>query len=430
MSTPKRRRNQRRPRPQHGIPALVHHKPSGQARVRIDGQDRYLGKFGSPQARRRYQQIVRDLAAGGTGEANDCTIQTVAELVAEYMVHVRQRYRKHGRPTSEVHSQKTALRFVVALYADARVEDFGPAALQDVREAMIEAGMGRKSINRNIGRIRQAFRWAAERERIDAALWQRLGVVQGLRRGQGGRETAKPAPLAWQAVKRLEGHVAAQVWAMVALQWHTGMRPGEVVIMRTADIETGGPIWLFRPSVHKTEHHDRDRVVAIGPRGQKILQPWLRPDLDAYLFQPREAEAARNAARRAARQSPRWPSHDPARRAKRRRQKPRTLREAYSVDAYRRAIRRGLEAAALQQWRKDHGGDAPDGEGEARAFADLVERFRWSPNQLRHSFATRARKQFDLDPIRAALGHSGAETTLTYARQDMEKAAAVARRIG
>ena len=32
------------------VPALVHHKPSGQARVRIDGRDHYLGNLTESQA--------------------------------------------------------------------------------------------------------------------------------------------------------------------------------------------------------------------------------------------------------------------------------------------------------------------------------------------------------------------------------------------
>lgn len=417
------------------LPKLVHHKPTGQARVRIDGRDIYLGKYGTPAARRRYQKIIRDLVAGGIGDLNGRPFETVAELVADYMVHVRQRYRKHGRPTSEVHAQKTALRFLLAGYADAAVETVGPAALQDCREAMIEAGLVRKSINRHVGRIRQAFRWAAELERIDAAVWHRLNVVRGLRRGQGGQESARVQPLAWQAVARLEGHVAAQVWAMICLQWHTGMRPGEVVIMRTADLDTTGPVWLYRPSVHKTEHHDCERVVALGPKAQAVLRPWLRPDLDAPLFQPVEAEAHRAAEQAASRKTPRWPSHDPARRRKRRarkrgRQRRRAPSEAYTVATYRRAIHRGLDAWAAKQWRAEHDGKDPQTDDQREDLEALKKQARWSPNRLRHSFATRARKQFDLDPIRAALGHHGAETTLTYAQQDIGKAAEVARRIG
>lgn len=39
-------------------PAYLLHKPTGQARVRIDGKDHYLGPFNSPESRERYDELV------------------------------------------------------------------------------------------------------------------------------------------------------------------------------------------------------------------------------------------------------------------------------------------------------------------------------------------------------------------------------------
>jgi len=41
-------------------PAYLLHKPSGQARVRIDRKDRYLGNYGSPESREAYDDIIAD----------------------------------------------------------------------------------------------------------------------------------------------------------------------------------------------------------------------------------------------------------------------------------------------------------------------------------------------------------------------------------
>jgi len=54
----------------------------------------------------------------------------------------------------------------------------------------------------------------------------------------------------------------------------------------------------------------------------------------------------------------------------------------------------------------------------------------WTPHLLRHSFATRVRRQFGLDAARAALGHAGAQVTLDYAELDWRTAEQVARRLG
>ena len=46
-------------------PKLTHHKPSGQARVRIDGRDLYLGRFGTPEAEAAYHAVIAEWRATG-----------------------------------------------------------------------------------------------------------------------------------------------------------------------------------------------------------------------------------------------------------------------------------------------------------------------------------------------------------------------------
>src|SRR5262249_27321050 len=136
-----------------------------------------------------------------------------------------------------------------------------------------------------------------------------LKAVAGLRKGRSdARESPPVRPVPDDHVDAIRPHVAAQVWAMVELQRLTGMRPGEVTIMRGADLDRSGAIWAYVPGRHKSEHHGRARAVYLGPRAQEILRPWLRPDPSEYLFQPREVMAARWAERREARKTPVQPS--------------------------------------------------------------------------------------------------------------------------
>jgi hypothetical protein len=68
------------------------------------------------------------------------------------------------------------------------------------------------------------------------------------------------------------------------------MRPGEVVILRAIDLDMRGPVWLYRPGsdqehgLHKSAWRGHDRVIAIGPRAQEVIKPFLKTDLHAYLF--------------------------------------------------------------------------------------------------------------------------------------------------
>lgn len=63
-----------------------------------------------------------------------------------------------------------------------------------------------------------------------------------------------------------------------------------------------------RPESHKTEHHDKDRLVFIGPRAQEIVREYLTMDLQAFLFSPRDAKAEFQAERRRNRRTPLTPS--------------------------------------------------------------------------------------------------------------------------
>ena len=75
---------------------------------------------------------------------------------------------------------------------------------------------------------------------------------------------------------------------MVRLQLASGMRPGELVIMRACDLNMSGAIWEYVPGTHKTEHHEgvRPRVIMIGPKGQEIIRPFLGLNMSGYLFSP------------------------------------------------------------------------------------------------------------------------------------------------
>ena len=58
------------------------------------------------------------------------------------------------------------------------------------------------------------------------------------------------------------------------------------------------------------------------------------------------------------------------------------------------------------------------------------ESHRWHPNQLRHTYATRVRKEHGLEAAQVVLGHSNADVTQIYAERDMRLAVEVASKLG
>jgi len=253
---------------------------------------RYAGQLGPWAALLR---AVRVDPLSWPVKAAHIAVGLLGMIAAAFLRHAVAYYRRGDQLTSSVDAVRAALGFLVRLYAALPVDQFGPRRLKAVRQTMIDAGLARRTCNQQIGRIRSVFRWAAEDELIAPAIYHGLLALRPLRKNRGGRETPRVRPISWPKVAPLARFVSAQVWTMIQLQWFSGMRPGEVVQIRTADLDTTGSIWEYRPAEFKTDHIEDApaRVVALGPRAQEIIRPWLRTDLAAPLFQPIEAEQHR-----------------------------------------------------------------------------------------------------------------------------------------
>jgi len=85
-------------------------------------------------------------------------------------------------------------------------------------------------------------------------------------------------------------HLPIIVRAMAELQQATGMRPGELCIMRPGDIDRSADVWQYEPSQHKTQNREQSRTVYIGPRAQQILRPYLLRDMSLHGRQSYTAE--------------------------------------------------------------------------------------------------------------------------------------------
>jgi integrase len=281
--------------------------------VTLGGRDFYLGPYGSPQSRAEYDRLVAEWLANGRRVlsppgATDTDL-TVNELALAFLRWAEGYFRKGGKVTSEVSNIKTAIRPLRRLHGHTPAREFGPLALKAVRDELTKAGLTRSGVNRGARLIVRAFRWGAEHEMVPPSIYHGLKAVSGLRKGRSeARESEPVRPVPDADVDAIGPFVSTQVWAMVRLQPLTGMRPGEVVSMRTGEVDTSGEVWLYTPGSHKTEHNGRERRIFIGPQAREILRSWLRADPGEFLFSPSEAESARRAGLRALRKTRVQPS--------------------------------------------------------------------------------------------------------------------------
>ncbi len=373
------------------IPKYSHHRPTGLARVTIAGKCHYLGPFNSPESRERYEQLISRWLAG----ADNVELETlsIGRLAILYLDHCREYYRKEGRVTSEVLATQAALRPLTEKYSGERVSQFGPRKLKSIRDTMITAGAARSTINGNIRRVVRMLKWGVENELVEPGVYQACRAISGLRRGRSeARETDPVQPVPEDDIAAIRPFVSNEVWGMIQLQLVTGMRPGEVCILRSKDLDRSDVVWRYRPQTHKTAHHGRQRLIFIGPRGQQILRPFLELADQEYVFSPTHATKVHNDSRRNARKSPMTPSQAARHPKNDAEWKPGPY---YRRDSYSRAIARGCRLASVCVW---------------------------SPNRLRHNAATELRKKYPIESVRTVLGHSTAFTTEIYAELDFDAA--------
>lgn len=402
------------PRLVRTIPSYRRHKASGQAIVTLCGRDFYLGPHGTKVSRAEYDRVVAEWIANSRRLPDGANAEehvTVIELIAAFWKHAHEHYRHlDGTPTSEINNFKYSLRPLKQLYGQTLAKDFGPLEFKAVRQRMIESGIRRGVINQRMGRIRRVFRWGVENAMVPPSVFHGLQAVCGLKRGRSkakDSEPVKPVPEAY--VRAILPYVSSQVAAMIELQMLTGMRSGEVTAMRGCDLDTTGEIWAYTPESHKTAHFGHRRVIYLGPHAQVVLKPWLKTDLQAFLFSPAEAESARNAERRRQRKTPMTPSQS-KRRPKRHSKRARSDR--YTANSYRQAIEYGIAKANREA--EQHETEIPH----------------WHPHQLRHNAATFIRKEYGIEAARVVLGHRSPAVTELYAEIDQAKAAEIMLRVG
>ena len=370
------------------IPSYRLHKATGQAVVVHKGRSEYLGKFGTPESRVAYDRVVAGILSAEVRRrgpavhrpklATKTAVAGPPLLVSELILRTGSSRpattsRTINRPANSIpsspHSDCSAATVAVSPSPQSAPSCFGSVQQAMIREPVtrrvkvtgpddtitfetkvVRVGLARRTINKQIGRIKRVFRWAVAEELLPPEVYAAIREAPGLKKNRSAaREKARVRPVAASTSRRPWSTCRRRWAAMARVQWLCGCRPQEVVLMRACDIDRTGPVWEYRPPVYKTDHvndnYDEalERVVFLGPRAQAEIEPLLAAAHGGYLFQAGPVSPPATANRR------------------------------------RERSRAPGAAEALQCGRIPAGGRR----GCRRAGVPV-----WSPNQLRHAAAT------------------------------------------
>jgi len=328
--------------------------------------------------------------------------------------------RKDGSNSAQYYTIYNACRFLKAYHNDSP-NDFGPLRLKQIQQSMINEGLARKTINTYIGIIKAMYKWGVSEERVEPVVYYGLAAVENLKKGRSAaKEPKKIRAVDPEHVRAIYPFTSPTIAAMIELQMLTGMRSTELCLLRPCDMTERDGILIYVPEKYKTEHLDgAPRLVPIGPRGQAAIFPLLRRfcpltcpegqsrrNLSEYVFSPKEADIEWRARKLAMRKTPLSCGNKPGSNKK---EHPQVVPgDCYDKDSYRKAIDRAIKAAQKSG----------------------VVASRFHPHQIRHTAGTLARRHFDMDTVKAMLGHRHVNTTEIYAELDLMKAVEVAKKMG
>jgi integrase len=356
------------------------------------GKPRYHGSYGTPESRENYRRWLAELGVdkAAAGDAMR-PLLTIAEGWEAWLDAVEKRgwYQKHGKATDTKKGFRSAMKYVLDLYASMLLQDFTAYHLNVARRAMIEKGLRRHTINEYTGRIRHVWDFFLTEGLIDKADYVAVEACRVLRQNQGGVESGPVLSVPESHVKAVLAEVTPAIRTMIEVCCWSGCRQGEIRVARTCDItdedalippRLQGQCWVFRPHIYKTEHHGKTRIVLLGPQAMAAMEPWLQPtDPEKYLFLPYESQVY------ASRKRQLKPGNVAGTERAKRNTLP--LDRPYGKTAMWSAIDRACDKLNLPHWH---------------------------PHQLRHLAATRLAERYGVEITQILLGHCDVKTTLKY----------------
>lgn len=341
------------------LPSYLLHKPTGKARVRINGHDYYLGEYGSEASRREYGELVAKLHSGQvldpflrSGHRRDPRQDggpTVAELLKAYFCFADKYYLNHdGTPTDEIQCLNSAAKPLRELFAFTPIRDFTPPMLTTVREKYVEKGWTRGFCNRSTNRIRGIFKWGVQSGLVPVSVWQALTAVTPLKAGRcAAHDNEHREAVPDEHINAVRPKLKQRNRDILDLLLLTAARIGELLAITPSLIDKSDEVWVVELKHHKTAYRGKTRKLYFGKRAQEILARYEQIPPADRIFSARR-------------------------------------------DTFSKALEAACKRAKIPKF---------------------------VPHQLRHTAATRIRDTIGVEAAQAMLGHAAAAMTAIYTRK-------------
>ena len=382
-------------------PTPTVHKKSGQARVRVGKRTIWLGTAGSQQAAENYKEFLGAWGANGSSipddfrlkgsraipevDAPERTVLKVGDLMFNALSSVGA-----GRTPKELRKQSRwwrlrAVATALEPFSGMPAIEFGPKILNEVATQLsTEKKRTKKYVREIVSEIRRIFSDAVAREELPA---ERLVALQALKlRDIKGTKSKRRQPVPQEDIEATCDQLPPVVADLIRFIALTGCRPSEAMRATQEQFDTTQPTWVWDIPEHKTDEHDIERIVAIGPRCRKILQRWWsgkKPD--EFVFS--RGDLKRSITRYSVRM-----------------RKLKTDGEQFTQEDLRQRVIRAAKKAGVSHW---------------------------TPYRLRHTGLTEARKHGGLDAAQSRGGQVDSQTVEKhYAAPDISKQVDFAERYG
>ena len=245
--------------------------------------------------------------------------------------------------------------------------------------------------------------------------------VRGLHQARGPGRAAIPRGLAPRRTRRPgrpagrpcgddprqchQAIVGDQVWALVELQRFTGAPAWRAGHHAECDMDASGRHVALSAGPSQ-DRASRERANhSHWSEGASVIEPFMKRTRRPICSARRRRSASGSTIATKPARTPAGQGNEPG--TNRAEDPQRRPRDRYTTDSYRRAIERACDRAfpAADELRSGPENETPDARAVRLAQVKAWRKaHRWHPHQLRHSAATKIRKQFGLE---AGAGHLG-----------------------